>query len=178
MDYENNGCRILMCDYESPCGKLKLGAFKDMLCLCVWMSGKAHERIYSRLRRELNAEFTNGISECLSNTISQLDEYFAGTRRRFDIPLLFIGTEFQKSVWRKLMDVPYGTTESYSAFARSLGIPTAVRAVANANGANPISIFAPCHRIIGSNGSLTGYGGGLSAKKFLLELESTHNKKL
>lgn len=176
MNCAQDKCEILICDYESPCGKLKLGAFKDKLCLCVWMTGKDQKYTGSRMRRELNAEFTNGISECLSKAISQLDEYFAGTRKRFDIPLLFVGTEFQKSVWHKLMEVPYGTTESYGSLARDLGIPTAVRAVANANGANPISIFAPCHRIIGSNGSLTGYGGGLAVKKFLIELESTHNK--
>ena len=89
----------------------------------------------------------------------------------FDIPLLFIGTEFQKNVWHKLLEIPYGKTVSYGELAKLLGIPKAVRAVANANGANAISIFAPCHRVIGSDHSLTGYGGGLAAKRLLLDLE-------
>ena len=87
------------------------------------------------------------------------------------MPLLFVGSDFQKSVWQMLLEIPYGQTISYGEMARRIGIPKAVRAVANANGANAISIFAPCHRIIGSDRSLTGYGGGLEAKKFLLELE-------
>ena len=100
-----------------------------------------------------------------------MDEYFRRERRAFDIPLLFAGTEFQNKVWDMLLQIPYGRTVSYARMALSLRMPKAVRAVANANGANAISIFAPCHRVIGSNGSLTGYGGGLDAKRFLLELE-------
>ena len=92
-------------------------------------------------------------------------------RTSFDLPLLFAGTDFQKRVWDLLLTIPYGKTLSYGELARQLGLPNATRAVANANGANAISIFAPCHRIIGSDGTLTGYGGGLAAKRFLLELE-------
>ena len=103
--------------------------------------------------------------------VAQLDEYFAGQRSVFDVPLLFLGTDFQKRVWRELLDIPYGTTVSYVEMARRIGMPKAVRAVANANGANIISIFAPCHRVIGSNHSLTGYRGGLEAKRALLALE-------
>jgi len=88
------------------------------------------------------------------------------------VPLLFVGTDFQKTVWNELLKIPFGKTISYGEMAKHIGRPQAVRAVANANGANSISIFAPCHRVIGSDHSLTGYGGGLSAKKFLLELES------
>ena len=87
------------------------------------------------------------------------------------MPLLFAGTDFQQAVWRQLLEIPYGQTISYGEMARRRGIPKAVRAVANANGANAICLFAPCHRVIGSNGSLTGFGGGLDAKKFLLKLE-------
>ena len=90
----------------------------------------------------------------------------------FDIPILFTGTDFQKKVWHKLLEIPYGQTLSYGEMTKRLDIPNAVRAVANANGANAISIFVPCHRVIGSDRSLTGYGGGLAAKKYLLELES------
>ena len=111
-------------------------------------------------------------SNIIQETSKQLDEYFDGKRTVFDIPMLFAGTDFQKKVWHKLLEIPYGVTISYGELATQLGMPKAVRAVANANGANAISIIVPCHRVIGSDHSLTGYGGGLAAKKKLLELES------
>jgi methylated-DNA-[protein]-cysteine S-methyltransferase len=120
----------------------------------------------------LCAEFEVGTSEVIEKAARQLDEFFAGKRKEFDLPLLFVGTDFQKAVWNELLKIPFGKTVSYGEMALRIGMPKAVRAVANANGANSISIFAPCHRVIGSDRSLTGYGGGLSAKKFLLELES------
>ena len=120
----------------------------------------------------LCAEFEVGTSEVIEKAVRQLDEFFAGKRKEFDLPLLFVGTDFQKAVWNELLKIPFGKTVSYGEMALRIGMPKAVRAVANANGANSISIFAPCHRVIGSDRSLTGYGGGLSAKKFLLELES------
>ena len=119
----------------------------------------------------LNAEFEEGTSEVIDKAIKQLDEFFAGQRKIFDIPLLFVGTDFQKTVWNELQKIPFGKTVSYGEMARRIGIPKAVRAVANANGANSMSIFAPCHRVIGSDHSLTGYGGGLDAKRTLLKLE-------
>ncbi len=121
----------------------------------------------------LNAGYTEMTSEIIEETRRQLDEYFRHERQAFDIPLLTAGTEFQKSVWNSLMEIPYGQTITYGELATRLGKPAAVRAVANANGANAISIIIPCHRVIGSNNTLTGYGGGLEAKKFLLELEQT-----
>jgi len=99
------------------------------------------------------------------------EEYFASKRTQFEIPLLLLGTDFQKLVWNALIEVPYGETASYLELAKSISKPKAVRAVATANGANAISILVPCHRIIGSNGDLVGYAGGLSTKKKLLELE-------
>jgi methylated-DNA-[protein]-cysteine S-methyltransferase len=101
----------------------------------------------------------------------QLSEYFAGQRRAFDLPVVFEGTPFQNTVWRALQDIPCGTTISYGQLADRLGKPTASRAVGLANGRNPISIIVPCHRVVGSNGSLTGYGGGLERKRYLLDLE-------
>ena len=101
----------------------------------------------------------------------QLAEYFAGTRREFTLPLNPEGTEFQRRVWDELTRIPYGTTISYSELARRLGDPAAVRAVGRANGANPLWIIIPCHRVIGADGSLTGYAGGLEVKRSLLELE-------
>jgi methylated-DNA-[protein]-cysteine S-methyltransferase len=101
----------------------------------------------------------------------QLEEYFAGRRRGFDLPLDLRGTGFQKRCWQELLKIPYGETRSYADIARAIGNPLAVRAVGLANGQNPIAIIVPCHRVIGSDGSLTGYGGGLETKRWLLELE-------
>ncbi|MGH8427322.1 MAG: methylated-DNA--[protein]-cysteine S-methyltransferase [Gammaproteobacteria bacterium] len=101
----------------------------------------------------------------------QLDEYFAGRRKTFDLPLASNGTPFQRDVWRALRDIPYGKTQSYGDIARRIGRPKAVRAVGAANGANPLPVIVPCHRVIGSNGTLTGYGGGLPRKRKLLALE-------
>ncbi len=111
----------------------------------------------------------------IERAAAQLDEYFNGTRKSFDIPLKFIGTEFQQSVRRTLTEIPYGTTISYAELAQRVGNPKAVRAVAAANAINPVSIFVPCHRVIGSDSSLTGYGGGLAAKEFLLKLEADNS---
>lgn len=157
--------------YCSPCGDLLLGSYDGSLCLCNWIVEKHPGRIARRLQRALAAEYTTGGSDVTREAAHQLDEYFARQRHTFDIPLLFVGTPFQKEVWAELLKIPYGHTVSYSELARCLGLATAVRAVANASGANAISIFAPCHRVIGSNHSLTGFGGGLAAKRFLLDWE-------
>lgn len=106
---------------------------------------------------------------------AQLGEYFAGTRRAFELPLHPAGTAFQQQVWTALRDIPYGQTASYGATAAAIGTPSAARAVGLANGQNPISIVVPCHRVIGANGSLTGYGGGLDAKRWLLSHETAHS---
>ena len=157
--------------YLSPCVEMILGSYQDSLCLCNWMMEKHPGRVYKRLQILLKADFVEASSVVIQEAVRQLDEYFRKERKTFDVPLLFVGTDFQKQVWRQLLEIPYGHTISYGEMARQLGKPSAVRAVANANGANAISIFAPCHRVIGSNHSLTGYGGGLEAKRFLLRLE-------
>lgn len=163
--------KIITREYESPCGLLKLGSFGDRLCLCDWQVEKHCGHVDNRLRRLFDAEFEEGSSAVTDRAVAQLDEYFGGRRSRFDIPLLFAGTDFQKKVWNELLAIPYGTTISYAEMACRIAMPKAVRAVANANGANSISIFAPCHRVIGSDHTLTGYGGGLDAKRYLLRLE-------
>ena len=150
---------ILTQHYPSPCGDLILGSYEDRLCLCNWVIEKHQGRVDKRLQNLLNADYKEGKSDIIQEAARQLDEYFKRERTTFDIPILFTGTDFQKKVWHKLL-------------AKRLDIPNAVRAVANANGANALSIFVPCHRVIGSDRSLTGYGGGLTAKKYLLELES------
>lgn len=157
--------------YDSPCGRLLLGSFDGQLCLCDWQMEKHRERVNERLKRILHADFEEGVSELTARATRQLDEYFTGKRQTFDIPLLFAGTDFQQKVWNELLHIPFGETISYGEMAQRISMPKAVRAVANANGANSISIFAPCHRVIGSNRSLTGYGGGLDTKRKLLELE-------
>lgn len=162
---------IITRHYESPCGTLLLGAFEEKLCLCDWQVEKHRSHVDSRLKKILHAEFKEGTSEVIEKATQQLDEFFAGQRQVFNVPLLFVGTDFQKKVWNDLLDIPFGTTISYGEMARRIGMPKAVRAVANANGANAISIFAPCHRVVGSDHSLTGYGGGINTKRALLELE-------
>lgn len=159
--------------YQSPCGELILGSFEGKLCICDWTIGEARRAaIDKRIQTALHANYETGYSDTIAQAISQLDEYFSHKRTVFDVPLLFIGTDFQKSVWQELLNIPYGETISYGDLSLKLGNPKAVRAVAAANGANAISLFVPCHRVIGSNHKLTGYAGGLHAKKELLNLES------
>lgn len=168
----NNKNIISVQIYRSPCGILALGSLGNQLCLCDWQTANDRKSITSRIERLLHANLTWKQSETTDNAASQLDEYFSGKRKVFDVPLLFAGTDFQKTVWMALSQIPFGKTVSYTELAELIGLPNAVRPVANANRANAISIFVPCHRVIGSDHSLTGYGGGLSAKRFLLNLES------
>ena len=118
----------------------------------------------------------NSFNPCplLLRTVTQLREYFAGTRKEFDIPLAPEGTDFQKKVWEELQNIPYGQTRSYGDVAKAVGSPRAARAVGTANNRNPIPILIPCHRVIGADGDMTGYGGGLDKKEFLLKLEQEH----
>lgn len=162
--------------YLFPCGKLVLGSFEDRLCLCDWLTEKHHNLVIKRLEHGLQAKYRENNSTLIKTAVQQLDEYFVGKRKEFNIPLLLVGSDFQKRVWKELLTIPYGTTLSYKEISQNVGRPKAVRAVANAVGANSISIFLPCHRVIGSNNSLTGYAGGLEAKQHLLELENSFFK--
>ena len=158
--------------YGSPCGELLLGSFGESLCLCDWRNERHRGFVDRRVRRPCGpAASSKPRRLCSTRQPPSVDEYFAGYRRTFDIPLSFAGTEFQKTVWRALLAIPFGATVSYGELARRIGQPKAVRAVANANGANPLSIFVPT-AFTGADRSLTGYGGGLAAKRWLLELES------
>ena len=159
--------------YKTPVGELILGSYDNKLCLADWRYRKMRSTIDSRIQKGLNAKYVEESSEVIVEAMKQFDEYFTHERQSFDIPLLMVGTDFQKSVWQGLIKIPYGTTASYLELSQNIGNEKAVRAVASANGANAISIMIPCHRIIGSDGSLTGYAGGLPVKKKLLELE--HN---
>lgn len=158
--------------YDSPCGQLTLGAINDCLCLCDWNVGSRRQNIDRRLCREFATTAEAGDNELLREAKHQLDEYFFNGRRTFDLQLIFMGSVLRHNVWQRLQDIPYGKTISYKDFATLLGRPSAVRAIASAIGSNPLSLFIPCHRVIGQNGSLTGYAGGTAAKQYLLEMES------
>lgn len=164
--------------YDSPCGRLVLASFADRLCLCDWSDNPLAERNRHRIEKYLKATSKTETTSVLEETKRQLDEYFAGKRKAFDIQLCLVGTDFQHKVWNALRSIPYGSTKSYKDIAQCIGKPKAVRAVAGAIGANAISILIPCHRVIGSDHSLTGYAGGLEAKRGLLGMETQERKYL
>lgn len=157
--------------FNSRVGGLILGSFENRLCLCDWHYRTMRAGIDRRIKEGLNAEYVEKSSEIIEEAKIQLNEYFDGIRTEFDLPLLLIGSDFQKEVWNALLQIPYGQTETYLGLSRKLGNEKAIRAVAAANGANAISIIVPCHRIVGSDGKLIGYAGGLAAKKKLLGIE-------
>jgi methylated-DNA-[protein]-cysteine S-methyltransferase len=150
---------------DSPVGQLKLVASDEGLAAILWKDEDPRRVRLSPLAEDPDNPF-------LVETERQLDAYFAGRLKTFTVPLDFKGTEFQKSVWTALLTIPFGETRSYGQIARQIGRRTAARAVGGANGKNPISIIAPCHRVIGSTGALTGFAGGLAAKERLLRIES------
>lgn len=149
---------------QSPVGELRAFASKQGICGLLWPQSDV-------TRFSVGAEFVEPLDPVFASLVIQLNEYFEGTRRQFDLPLAPVGTEFQLSVWNALRAISFGETRSYTELAAMVGRPNAVRAVGAANGKNPISIIIPCHRVIGANGSLTGFAGGLPAKRFLLEHE-------
>ncbi|MEN4929519.1 methylated-DNA--[protein]-cysteine S-methyltransferase [Erwinia billingiae] len=154
-------CKVM----PSPVGALTLIASDLGLTAILWQDDNPN-------RVRLPDMQENPAHPVLVETERQLNEYFAGTRTTFTMTLDFVGTEFQKKVWQALVAIPFGETRSYADIAREIGNPKAVRAVGAANGKNPISIIAPCHRVIGSNGKLTGFAGGLEVKAFLLKIET------
>ena len=160
--------QLISTTYESPVGTLTLVAGEEGLRAVIWPHGRLD-------RVGLDGETLEpGDAPVLDATVEQLDEYFAGTRTTFDVPLDLHGTPFQLAAWQALAGIPYGETRTYGEQADTIGRPTAVRAIGAANGRNPVSIVLPCHRVIGSNGSLTGFGGGLEVKARLLDLEREH----
>jgi methylated-DNA-[protein]-cysteine S-methyltransferase len=148
----------------SPVGELTLVASDAGLAAILWENDEPD-------RVRLGTMIRDDSDPILTTAEEQLHAYFAGTLTEFTVPLDFQGTDFQKSVWAALLTIPFGETRSYGEIARQIGRPSASRAVGAANGRNPISIIAPCHRVIGSNGALTGFAGGLEAKAFLLGIE-------
>jgi len=154
---------LIFSDMDSPIGRLRLIACGDEL-VGIWFQ-------HGRDAAKNDDTLIEGTSPVIDLTRAQLEEYFRGERRDFDLPLAPRGTEFQQRVWQRLRRIQYGTTTTYGALAGELGNPNASRAVGLANGSNPIPIVIPCHRVIGANGALTGFGGGLPIKSALLELE-------
>lgn len=157
---------------QTKFGELVLGVFEGTICLCDWKYRSMRKQIDTRIQNGLNAVYQEDSDPLLDNLENQLFEYCQGERKSFDLPLTVVGTDFQKEVWIELQKIKYGNTETYGGLAQRIGRPMAVRAAGSANGANAISIIIPCHRIIGSAGTLGGYAGGLTAKRKLLELES------
>jgi methylated-DNA-[protein]-cysteine S-methyltransferase len=155
------------CYYQSPIGKL----------LLIGIDGVLEQLHFPKdLDKKVVGDDHQHSKESFENILQQLAEYFAGDRQEFDLPINLNGTDFQRQVWRELQKIPYGKTAAYSEIAKRIGNPKACRAVGLANNKNPIPIIVPCHRIIGKDGSLTGFGGGLDLKKQLLNIESGHNK--
>jgi methylated-DNA-[protein]-cysteine S-methyltransferase len=160
--------------HQTEIGELVLGSFGGKLCLLGFGDREMRIAVDGMIRKKLDAEFVEQSDKVLEQTMKQVDEYLSGNRKEFDMPLLMVGTVFQRRVWKALMRVPYGATYTYGQIAEAIDSPRAVRAVGNANAVNPISIIVPCHRIIGGDGGLVGYGGGLSIKRRLLELERSN----
>ncbi|MGI9249520.1 MAG: methylated-DNA--[protein]-cysteine S-methyltransferase [Woeseiaceae bacterium] len=157
------------CYLDTPIGELLLAGEDNALSMIGFPKGS--------MRRDPESDWIYN-EKPLANARQQLAEYFAGTRKDFDLPLKFDGTEFQVNVLKALQKIPYGETVSYGEIAKRIGRPKAVRAVGAANGRNPIPIVVPCHRVIGSGGDLTGFGGGLDTKEALLRLEAENTQDL
>ena len=155
---------------DSPVGRLKVVADDARLVAVLW-ENEAPQRV--RLGEMMHV----AAHPVLIKTCEQLKAYFEGTLTAFDVPLGLAGTDFQKAVWAALLTIPYGETWSYATLAKQVGRPAAVRAVGAANGKNPLSILVPCHRVIGSNGALTGFAGGMAAKAYLLNLENAAHRR-
>ena len=162
---------------NTPLGEMVAGATEDGICLLEFSDRSELSDEFTDLSRLLNTTIKEGRNRHLLTLKKQLKEYFKGKRKEFSVLLVTPGTEFQQKVWKEIQRIPFGSIKSYAEQAKSLNKPTSVRAVANANGANRISIIIPCHRVIGSDGRLVGYGGGLKRKKWLLDHEKKYSGK-
>jgi AraC family transcriptional regulator, regulatory protein of adaptative response / methylated-DNA-[protein]-cysteine methyltransferase len=157
--------------FETPLGPMLAAASDQAVCQLEFAERRGLERSYAEMKRRFKLPVVPGNNAVLRQLRQELQEYFAGQRREFTVPITLRGTKFQERVWRVLRRIPFGTTECYEAMAQQIGSPTAVRAVARANGTNRLYLLVPCHRVVAKNGSLSGYGGGVWRKRRLLELE-------
>lgn len=162
---------IVTTEFDSPIGRLLAAATDDGICLLDYADGKLLDGNLQLMRRRFPAVFEPGPHEWLQRLSDELTGYFDGHRTDFTVPVAVCGTPFQERVWQELRRIPFGETISYGELAARIGQPTAVRAVASANGQNRINLLIPCHRVIGKSGELTGYGGGLWRKRLLLDHE-------
>jgi AraC family transcriptional regulator of adaptative response/methylated-DNA-[protein]-cysteine methyltransferase len=172
------GDRLVITILQTPLGPLLAGATDQGINLLEYTDRRMLEHHFNAMRRRFGCAVVPGRHPLLERLRNELKEYFQGGRRQFTLPLACRGTPFQEKVWQELRHIPYGQTVSYDELARRVGQPTARRAVARANGMNCLAILIPCHRVIGKDGSLTGYGGGLWRKRLLLELERTFMARL
>jgi AraC family transcriptional regulator, regulatory protein of adaptative response / methylated-DNA-[protein]-cysteine methyltransferase len=168
---------IVTAKIDTPLGLMIVGATKEGICLLEFNDRRMLNTEYKDLAKLLKTTIEEGENKHIRTIRKQLNEYFNGCRKEFTIPLVTPGSEFQQTVWKELQNIPFGATRTYQGQAEALNKPDAIRAVANANGMNRISIVIPCHRVIGSDGKLTGYGGGLRRKKWLLDHEKKYSGK-
>ena len=167
---------LVACRLPTPLGEMLAVASPRGLCLLEFVGQKGVERELAQVEAARGGGAQEGTNAVTGQLAAELVEYFAGRRQAFGVPLDLVGTPFQIAAWHALLAIPYGRTRSYAEQARAIGRPTATRAVAAANGQNKVSIVVPCHRVIGSDGSLTGFGGGLPRKRALLALESAQQQ--
>lgn len=165
-------------EYVSPIGVMQIGATEDSLLFIEYADSPNCQKKIDSLITSLSATICNEPSLFHSVITQQLDEYFAGKRREFSIKFQTIGTEFQQSVWHSLLAIPYGATTTYKQQSLAMNNPLAIRAIASTNAKNCINIVIPCHRVVGTNGSLTGYSGGIWRKRWLLDFELQHSQSL
>jgi AraC family transcriptional regulator of adaptative response/methylated-DNA-[protein]-cysteine methyltransferase len=168
--------KIYTTTFESPLGKITLGSTNKGLCLLEFEDEKRINNHFNQFKKYWDVEIMEEETAITTTTKNQLTAYFSNQQTTFDVQLDLAGTEFQLKVWNELLTIPFGSIRSYKEQAIAVGNLKAIRAVATANGENRISIIIPCHRVIGSDGSLTGYGGGIWRKQKLLELETTQTK--
>jgi AraC family transcriptional regulator of adaptative response/methylated-DNA-[protein]-cysteine methyltransferase len=168
---------IITSRINTPAGEMTAASVDDGICLLSFGSVDDSKIDFDFLKNHFNSGVLEGTNKHLQLLSSQLEEYFSGKRQVFSVPLVTPGTAFRQAVWKELLSIEYGTTRTYSQQAAAMGNLNSIRAVAAANGANRIAVLIPCHRVIGADGSLTGYAGGLDKKRWLLEHERKHSKR-
>jgi AraC family transcriptional regulator of adaptative response/methylated-DNA-[protein]-cysteine methyltransferase len=166
---------IFLKQFETPIGIITAGADDKGICLLEFENSKRTEDEKRKISEYLRDEFIEGDNRITVELVKEINEYFNGTRKIFTIPLVLTGTQFQNRIWNELLKIPYGTTRTYMEQAETYGNPASIRAIAGANSENRISIIIPCHRVVGKNGDLTGYGGGLWRKRWLIEHEKRYS---
>lgn len=175
--YSNGENSIYMIEILTPLGPMLAGATSEGICLVEFVNRIKLEEEFIELQKLLNAKILAGRNKHLNQLENELQEYFKGNLKSFSVPLHTPGNEFSQSVWKTLQEIPYGKTITYKEQAELMDNPKAIRAIASTNGKNRLAIVIPCHRVIGSNGTMTGYAAGIEKKKWLLRFEREHSEK-